>query len=760
MGACQLIKNCAKLDHEPKIETFMQNEIHHLLSRIVGIEAEMPVYKNDIDLRVSSLLDPKTNTLNPPNYLPNTIYFNGQIFEQIVKKNKKIQKVFVDNTFVISSKETKDEMLALIKENHIANLNAHSERISDIFFLRYPRDIIQHFKSDNFSLVQYSSSNQVKFNPLGNPNLFNALIYLNLKDKYFFKNILYDFNYDTRTFCIKLFYKNLTKLVCLDEEILINDSYTPFFIIANEKIFWISLIEKAIAKVNHTYSCIVNKLSSYFIPFLTNFPMTRHSHKSMKENKVWGYLKDSISKNNICFAENGEEEKITFYVMGVFVVNKTRYIELIVPEFREIDKEFVEEIKKKVFINETDLKDSRYFPDSKLHSEKVLFMQFDFYMKFFANTYVVFSNTSYFSNSAFVSLKQINEREPKCFIGKIKSLMFNHLFFTVHFHDDENFILPIRVVLAKVEGKNDTYVFTYITSFFFSTKEDISVPATKELNLDPGMYYFFVTQYHQGTTRNAITVSTFSSAFVEILNLTAPPTTVSDMDISISTNLPKIYSSLFESYLSKEGIKQAVDNCNHMKYTHSFSDKNFGYSVLEIENKSEDMIMYIQLFYETSGMKLITPLNRKSDMEYIIITPKKKSLIVFEWEATLEHVHINFNQKTQLKPYFFGDLSFEYAMSVVESLPKYLVMGESDVYYSFIQGMVGMYFILENVGKDLYEVSVCISLKDKDESLTKNVDPVQLNPYDKETMFIRCDPYVINGELAEEMNIEVKCKKL
>ena len=99
-------------------------------------------------------------------------------------------------------------------------------------------------------------------------------------------------------------------------------------------------------------------------------------------------------------------------------------------------------------------------------------------------------------------------------------------------------------------------------------------------------------------------------------------------------------------------------------------------------------------------------------------------------------------------------------MSVVESLPKYLVMGESDVYYSFIQGMVGMYFILENVGKDLYEVSVCISLKDKDESLTKNVDPVQLNPYDKETMFIRCDPYVINGELAEEMNIEVKCKKL
>jgi hypothetical protein len=833
MGACQLITtNCDVNYNNNKIKSDDKlgcklNSAQHVLGKIIRSEKHL-INVNDTYIDTYALVDNALHVLNTDGFIQNDIYFRHQRFDVVVKQYKKQKLQFIDTLFTLhssnnnnncnngynsSSSNTNTFNVNELSEYQIELLNAaRLEKISDIFFLESPKQIIPYFQNENFNLLTYISQTQIKFNYLGNTNMFNCLIYLCLKNKYFLKNILYQFDYDTKTFCIKLYINSQTKLVLLDEHILVTESYQPTFINANEKVFWIALIEKAIAKVSGTYMNIVNTLSSFLFGYLIDFPILKHVHTSYTSNKLFYIIKDAIGKKFICFSENKHKVRISFFIAGVFVVNGNKYIELILPEISQHVLKDIKEIKRANTVNDEDVKESKYFPECKLNSDKIIFMNVDMYYTYFSDTYVlVYNNTHFHTVKEIAMTKTIDSvsssnETNKYIMLKVKSLQNNHIYVRLFFNKGDNyqmFALPFRLVIARFTNHNsntngnndnnassfmnsqinnnnnnnnndgnssstcDEYGFEYVYSVFicdYTQLDMVNSSFTFETDLHSGLYFMFIKQYNnQSTPNQTVTISITSSTYLEIMETNHKQKgTYKNIDNIIlnNANTSLIYQSLFESYLHKHSSTQPIEGSNSLLYKYSISDTNFGYSVIGISNSSDSYLLYMEMKYKVKGMMLLNIEHPK--IKCVVATPNTTKVLVFEWIDHLNNVSIDLKPKFYIKQYPLFMINTNPSLYAVD---KHLVSNKSDndeLYYSVIEGAFGVYLILSNEGKDVYEVKGEIALNVNESTCTRNSSDVhvkQINPFTKEIVFFFCEETFYKNNLTRHLEVKLNCVK-
>ena len=207
-----------------------------------------------------------------PVFVETTLIYKKQKFDIIVKNIKKndIGKnvIFEDECFnvhnlinsVISYVDENIEEMKMISKKDILKIkNYKFEKISNIYF----ENCNQYEMGIKFNNISQKINNEIQLiqiNEYGNINLINLLLFLMLNDKFWMKNLLYKFDYDTKTFVIKLYLQGVPRHILLDEYIPINENNEPAFINPSVDYFWILLIEKAIAKVNRSYT---NSLKSF-----------------------------------------------------------------------------------------------------------------------------------------------------------------------------------------------------------------------------------------------------------------------------------------------------------------------------------------------------------------------------------------------------------------------------------------------------------------------------------------------------------------
>ena len=806
MGACQLIAtNCGANNngkaHSDNTALCKLTSAQHVLAKILRSERHLLLI-NDTYIDTYSLIDNASHVLNTDGFIHDDIYFRKQRFDVTVKQHKKQRTQFVDTLFTLhSSNPHSNSSASNLSEHQIELLNAaRLEKISDIFFLESPKQIIPYFQNENFNLLSYVSQTQIKFNYLGNTNLFNCLIYLCLKNKYFLKNVLYQFDYETKTFCIKLYVNSQAKLVLLDENILVTESYQPTFINANEKVFWIALIEKAIAKVSGSYVHIVNTGCSFLFGHLIDFPIIKHAHATHASGKLFLVIKDAIDKKFICFAENRCRVYVSFFIAGVFVVNGNKYVELILPEISQHALEDIREIKRANAVDEADAKESKYFPDCKLNSDKIIFMNIDAYHRYFADTYVLVYNNTHFHTVKEIALSKTidsvssSNETNKHILLKIKSLQRNHVYVRLYFNKGDNnemFALPFRLVIARFTSHNGSsdnnassfmnshsnnnndmyetnndYGFEYVCSVFicdYSQLDMVSCSYTFETDLHSGLYFMFIKQYNnQSTPDQTVTISITSSTYLEIMETAQKQKgTYKNVDNMIlnSSNMSVMYQSLFESYLHGNSSAQPIEGSSSLVYKYSISNANFGYSVVGISNSSDSHLLYMETKYKIKGMMLLNIEHPK--IKCLVATPHTMKVLVFEWIEHLNNVSIDLKPKFYIKQYPLFMLSTNPSSHAVD---KHLVSdkrGNDDLYYSTIEGAFGVYLVLSNEGNCVYEVKGEIALS-VSESTCRNSSDVhvkQINPFTKEIVFFFCEETFHKNYLARHLDVKLSCVK-
>jgi hypothetical protein len=243
-----------------------------------------------------------------PVFVETTLIYKKQKFDIIVKNIKKndIGKnvIFEDECFnvhnlinsVITYVDENIEEMKMISAKDISKIkNYKFEKISNIYFKNY-NQYEMGMKFNNISQLTKINNEMksIQINEYGNINLINLLLFLMLNDKFWMKNLLYKFDYDTKTFVIKLYLQGVPRHILLDEYIPVNEDNEPAFINPSIDYFWILLIEKAIAKVNRSYTNSLRSFSSELIQILTEAPLFKYSHKDNELKVIWKILKYSL----------------------------------------------------------------------------------------------------------------------------------------------------------------------------------------------------------------------------------------------------------------------------------------------------------------------------------------------------------------------------------------------------------------------------------------------------------------------------------
>ncbi len=198
-----------------------------------------------------------------PIFIETTLIYKKQKFDIIVKNLKKINNIgknviFEDECFnvhnlinsVITYVDENIEEMKMISAKDISKIkNYKFEKISNIYFKNY-NQYEMGMKFNNISQLTKINNEMksIQINEYGNINLINLILFLMLNDKFWMKNLLYKFDYDTKTFVIKLYLQGVPRHILLDEYIPINENNEPGFINPSFDYCVILLIEKAIVK--------------------------------------------------------------------------------------------------------------------------------------------------------------------------------------------------------------------------------------------------------------------------------------------------------------------------------------------------------------------------------------------------------------------------------------------------------------------------------------------------------------------------------
>ena len=693
MGQCTL-GNADKSEYDvPKYdEMIVQSQLNEISIN------QMKTYQLPFD---TYILMQFTNM--SPVFVETTLIYKKQKFDILVKNIKKINIgkniIFEDECFnvhnlinsVISYVDENIEEMKIINKKDIANINKYKfDKISNIFF-KNSNEYEMGRKFNNISLINNNEIKSIEINEYGNINLINLLLFLMLNDKFWMKNLLYRFDYETKIFVIKLYLQGVPRHILLDEYIPINDNKEPAFINPSLDYFWIVLIEKAIAKVNRSYTNSLRCFASELIQILTEAPLFKFEHKENDIKVIWKNLKYATIDNLICFCEfdnnknlnhdknnnskredNNKEDNynyirfISFFVSSIFKVNTRKYIELFLPECNKLNE--IETFKKSINLNTNDISNKNFFPDNKLNNDKIIYMRFEDFYNTFINTFIYKQQ-----NQNIYNFKKIEINSQQYTLVKIKSLKRNNCIITLHLKEGRyssqsiSNIYPIRMILVRLKveekfirkniinqnhnnlsenrlqniidskgniyGEEREYQFEYINSVF-SNDSKISIESELEANETYKILIKICTGHNINNPSNLnAVISTYSPSFVEISENYNDSIDSNFLEPQNLTILTESIKYLFVSFFEKNKREYTISEfkSKNFKIYYSKNDKKFGFSFIKFENLFNDKYAIIYLNYNINDLNLITiKLNgRANESQKELNLEENESKIIF-----------------------------------------------------------------------------------------------------------------------------------
>jgi hypothetical protein len=394
---------------------------------------------------------------------------------------------------------------------------------------------------------------------------------------------------------------------------------------SGENELWVSILEKAWAKVCGSYAQTIAGLPSEALATLTEAPTISYIHRRFGKEKIWQeLLKADSEKYIICTnsTHETEAEKLgivnshAYTLIGCKEAQGIRFVQLRNPwgswewkgDYSDSSKLWNDDLKKEL--------------GYVLSNDGVFFMTFEDFFKYFPYTF----SCKYHDNFIY-SYKKLKPTEPtNMMCAKIH--IYNNTKIYIGFHQKTaRFYKKIpgykpsyaRLIVArynKTAKNGENYEFI---GSDFACQEKLYVSIE---NLTPGEYHIFaqVNWPYQG--KCSVVLSTYASQFtpVEILN---------------REEVPNNYlSQIMYSYVKTKKVNELTKDVN---LYYSIEDNHTGYFITTYENLSENESVfvcfeavcnqYVNLCSKHLGFRDV---ENKIDKIGFYIPPRSQKTILFE----------------------------------------------------------------------------------------------------------------------------------
>jgi len=644
---------------------------------------------------------------------------------------EQLERSFIDQVFVSKTKYLKFVSYEIQVQKKISELD-----IKTLTKFTYQR-INYLYDFNNLKSVSFNDiSNKIVLSNFANINLYNSILFLSFFNRIFDK-ILIKFKVDeSKYFSVRLYIEGRPKIVYLDTQIpLLNEGgkkFVPAFLNPEPQNYWILVIEKAIAKINQSYANTIRMLASEIFILLTHIPLFTYYHNITKKGFLWNLFFEAPHNEWVIFAEfNQNEEKmellekgmfavesyLSFFIVRAFEVHGDKYLELIIPHFKDrivfeyLKKKLQNDIPENYFIN-----NSSYFSDNSKNLSFIFYITFNSYIKYFQKTCLL----KYFPKYEY-SFKKYPTTVNKYQVVKFSLKNKNHIILSMHlkttryFHKIKNYETPLsRLVIAKSNEllKGGKFKLEYIDSAF-SKEETLHL----DLNLNTGTYYVFFKNYSEYEIK--VILSIYAPLKIE---MTKVHNIIELNNFKEGLNLYNTAQSLFNSLIETKGIIQNIEDCEDLKFSYLLkNERNIGYSIVKIENNTTNVLLNIILSYDVKGMKIITHDETKNkkfksikkpidelDLEiynsqelYLSIPPLSSEIVVFEWEKREEEVDIKIHPQFSMVNYF------PFEEKINKELVNYPInyITKKVIYYE-ISYKRGIYILIINKSSKEYTLTI------------------------------------------------------
>ncbi len=319
-------------------------------------------------------------------------------------------------------------------------------KFSDIYNYSFKEEILK------FEL----NKEKIQFSDKANLNLYNSLEQL-LSINYRLKSNITVYK-EMNCFYVKLFLQGKPKWVLIDEHFPVHgNSIRPAFIQPSKESSWIILYEKAYAKINRSYANCIRDLASDIFSVLTEAPLKSLNHSISSNSDIWKQIVVSLKRGLILFTELdsltieqfNKEYFLSFFIIGAYTIKSKYYLKLQLPNLRN-DNLFkkVQLTLQAPYVSEEISTNSKIISNGE---KDVFLVEFDFFIKTFAKTFILFYHDNYIYN-----YKKTLLRERKYNVVKFNLRSNCHIFLSLilkqskYYPTMSNYEIPIsRLIICK-----------------------------------------------------------------------------------------------------------------------------------------------------------------------------------------------------------------------------------------------------------------------------------------------------------------------
>lgn len=566
--------------------------------------------KIDIDMKISDHLEPLESITYYKNQQPSDEdNFVDQLF-----KPKEESIVFVDKKKDISKDITSDEI----------------KTITGLSWKR-PSDI---FRTHNYYLYKTIEPNDIKQGMLGNCYFLSSIAAIAEFRERIEKIIVENDVTKNGQYGIRLYIQGEPVIVIIDDHFPCANSRHAAFTHCrgSDNEIWVSLIEKAWAKINGSYAMTIAGLPSEGLSTLTEAPTVTYIHKKYSADKIWEILLDADKRDYIiCTCTQGTqdlEEKAglvpghAYTIISAFEIGNLRLLKIRNPwgqfewrgDYADNSPLWNDELKRKVnYTNEDD---------------GIFYMSFPDFLKYFPYSFVCkFEREFKYYSKKFLQIPDETMVACKINITKPTRIMINlHQKSSRIFNEIPNYKTNMsRIVLCKYHSDRPRN-YEYIKSHS-STNEKLHLELNK---LEPGEYHIFshVNWPYQGY-KNDYVISTYAEELVPI-----EPVIKEEIAEDFLHNI--LYSYLEQNVESKK-LKE------NLQLEVSSKDNDLGFYMMLFKNTSKDESQYINFDVDlnkpvrlcTSHPHLVVNSQTSDHKNYTLnfnIEPDVDYLVLFELE--------------------------------------------------------------------------------------------------------------------------------
>ena len=577
--------------------------------------------KIDIDMHLSEKLEP----------VECPVYYQNQIASN--------EDTFIDPLF----KPQEESIINVDKSKEIAK-DILPEEISAIrgFTWLRPHEI---FKTYSYFLYKGIEPDDIKQGALGNCYFLASIAAIAEFKERIESIIVEDERNENGCYGIKLHIQGVPTIITIDDQLPCyksnrHQAFTHCKGSDNE--IWVSLIEKAWAKLNGSYAMTIAGLPSEGLSCMTYAPTVTYIHQKYKNEQIWEILKESDDLDHIiCTCTKGIDglDKVglvpghAYTIISVFEINSLKLVKIRNPwgqfewngDYGDNSNLWTPDLKKKVKYEKTD--------------DGIFYMKLEDFLKYFPYSFICkFEHNFKYRYKKFVQTGDGGESIVACklYVPKTTKIMINlHQKYSRITHDIPGYKENMsRMIICKYD-KTKTHCYEYLSSHA-TTNEKLHCEFS---SLEPGEYHIFChVNWPFKNYENSYTISTYAEYPVEVE--------------SVNRNMvPEDFlHMIFYNYLDKhETNKRLKDN---LDLQISCKDNDLGFYMMLFKNSSKNECHSISFDvnlnknvrlctkHDETRVNRDTPDNKNYSLRFTI-EPETDYLVLFEildepWYAKLD----------------------------------------------------------------------------------------------------------------------------